>query len=258
MPGDIQLNASLPDASIGYSLLGQCDTVIHLVTHPQAYTMKLLLTSNGLITPTIQAMFYSLIGKPPSEIRALFVPTAADPESDKDFVVSARSRLTASVGRVIEFDIATATPEQFTTALENVDVLYVNGGNTFYLLHMARTIGMASAVARFLARGGLYCGSSAGSILATPSIEVALLKGYDDPTIVPHASLEGFRLVPFFVFAHYSAQWKELVAKEIVRLDSPLIALRDCDAIAVSGSDYTLINQDHLLPLPSVSYVPEV
>ena len=51
------------------------------------------------------------------------------------------------------------------------DVIYVCGGNTFKLLHYARESDFKSTLQKFIEKGGLYIGISAGTNLVTPTIE---------------------------------------------------------------------------------------
>ncbi len=54
--------------------------------------------------------------------------------------------------------------------LDDIDAVYVCGGNTAYLLSRVREAGMDAALQAFLARGGVYVGVSAGSAIAAQNL----------------------------------------------------------------------------------------
>ena len=68
----------------------------------------------------------------------------------------------------------------------------------------------------------VFCGSSAGAIVAGSSIDTACWKGWDDPSIIPGRenyddwkSVPGLSLVGGFAFfPHYSAEWMPLVEEK--------------------------------------------
>ena len=198
--------------------------------------MKLLLTSSGISTPELQERFLSLVGKPRTKIQALFIPTAADPEPVKDFVLQARTELCEVCTSVSDVDLKECIGINWETLLKEIDVVFVNGGNAFYLLYWIRKSGFEAAVKDFLSRGGVYVGVSAGSIVASPSIDVANWKGYDDPKVVELPSLTAFGLVPFHIFVHYSDRWEALVRENRSSLKEELKILKDGEAIVVEAS----------------------
>lgn len=198
---------------------------------------KLLLTSSGLVTPALVDCFASLTGRPLGSVKSLFVPTAGDLEVDRGFVADARRELRALSAEVADLDFKVSSPEFVSKALETHDVLYVNGGNTFYLLYWALQARLFEALRGFFLRGGVYVGVSAGSILAGPTIETAGWKGCDDPSVVELASLNAGHLVPFYIFPHYSAKWESVVSESQPTLAGELVTLRDGEAIAIDGTE---------------------
>ena len=92
-----------------------------------------------------------------------------------------------SESHILELDSPTILSDrEITSALENSQIVYVDGGNTFYLqYHMIRT-GFWTAMKQHLKATAncIYIGASAGAIVAGNSIETAYWKGWDDPTVV--------------------------------------------------------------------------
>lgn len=84
-------------------------------------------------------------------------------------------------------------------ALEEAEVLFVGGGNTFRLLRAIQRRGLLEPVRRRVAEGSLsYLGSSAGTNHACPTIRTT-----NDMPIVQPDSFEAFNLVPFQINPHY-------------------------------------------------------
>ncbi len=196
--------------------------------------MKLLLTSEGLTTEAIQQKFLSLVGKPAHEITVAFIPTAAGTEEDASWIEFNKQPLdNLGVKTVDDIDLREYAGEALYDQLSKYDVIWVNGGNTFYLMYWIRRSGFDSVIRRLLAEGKMYVGVSAGSIVTGPSIEVASWKGYDDPSVVELADYSGLGLVPFQIFAHYGPEWQQLVDEHRASLKDNLMLLTDEQAIAI-------------------------
>jgi dipeptidase E len=84
-------------------------------------------------------------------------------------------------------------------AVEQAEVLFVGGGNTFRLVKRVQELGLLEPVRRRVLEGSLrYIGSSAGTNLACPTIRTT-----NDMPIVQPATFEAFGLVPFQINPHY-------------------------------------------------------
>src|SRR5258708_26719260 len=216
--------------------------------------MKLLLTSNGLTTPPIRQEFLRLVAKPINEITIAFILTAADPEPAEglfqkvidgvkywgDMAVKEASLQESK--KVNVNDIKKFAPQELLSVLEKYDVIWVNGGNTFYLLHWAKKSGFMKVIHQLLEKGKVYVGSSAGTILAGPTIEVAGWKGVDDPNIVELENLIALKLVDFHIFPHFAPFWKKIVEQETAKLKESFYILSNAQAISVEGKAVKLID----------------
>lgn len=93
-------------------------------------------------------------------------------------------------------------------------IIFVCGGNTFYLQKYARLARFEATVRQHLKNGGIYIGESAGSVLATPTTRLANSVA-PDPNEVGTIYFTGFNLVPFEIFPHYEMRYEaELQAYE--------------------------------------------
>jgi len=83
-------------------------------------------------------------------------------------------------------------------AIEQSEIIFVGGGNTFRLLHELQQKQLIEPIRRAVRAGTPYLGSSAGSIVACPS-----LKTTKDMPIIQPLSFEALSLVPFQISPHY-------------------------------------------------------
>ena len=115
--------------------------------------------------------------------------------------------------KMLELDSSTLSAGDIITALRQSNILYVAGGNTFYLQHhLLRSLFWPIFKDHIAtASNFVYVGASAGAIVAGNSIETAYWKGWDDPTAcgalteewTPERK-EGAKLVPDeSFFMHY-------------------------------------------------------
>src|SRR3989344_1967749 len=201
--------------------------------------MKLLLTSEGLTTPAKKEEFLKLVGKPPSQVSVAFIPTAAIPHDDNSWIQINKQPLTElSIKIVDEVDLKEYenASEKLYAKLKTYDVIWVNGGNTLFLLYWVKKSGLDHVIKKLLDEGKVYIGVSAGSMLACPTVEVATWKDIDYPTVVQLENNNALDLVDFFIFVHYEERWRALVEEKKHELSSCLIILRDDQAVLENGT----------------------
>ena len=85
-----------------------------------------------------------------------------------------------------------------TRAVGEAEVIFVGGGNTFRLLKGLHDHNLLEPIRQRVAAGVPYIGSSAGSIVACPT-----LKTTKDMPVVQPRSFEALGLVPFQISPHY-------------------------------------------------------
>lgn len=185
-----------------------------------------------------------ILPKPPNETKVAFVPTAASPYGFKWFLSDDLNALKNKGFDFKQVDIENKTEQELLKEFENIDVLLVGGGNTFYLLQEAKKSGFEKIVHKLLQKGVIYAGSSAGAILACPTIEPA--KEFDDPAEAPDLkSFAGLNLVDFIILAHFDEKKNkgeyENVVKRYGNLRYKFILLTDKQAIIVDGDKYKIV-----------------
>lgn len=109
------------------------------------------------------------------------------------------------------------------TALDDVDLLFIGGGNTFSLLDQVRRHGFVEPVRRFVASGGRLYGGSAGAILAGAEIGIAATEDAND---VGLTDLTGLALLgPYVVRPHATADQDAATRDYAATTGQPVIAI---------------------------------
>ena len=107
----------------------------------------------------------------PKKARVAFIPTAGDPYPEKPWIDADRKALERLEYDITDIDLKNATRELLKKELSGHDIIFVAGGNTTYLAQHSCISGFVDLIRDFLRQGKLYIGSSAGSILAGPTVE---------------------------------------------------------------------------------------
>jgi dipeptidase E len=200
---------------------------------------RLFLTSAGLPSETTE-YFLKLLNKNPKDTKLCFIATAADPSEDKWFVKKDIERLKELGFRITEIDLKQENENSLNKKLQDFDVIYVEGGNTFYLLKYVRESGFDKALDKFLKKGGIYVGVSAGAMIAGLNIESAEWKHLDRNT-VNLKDLTGLKLVPFVISVHIDEKNIGIIKNAAAKTDYPVVALTDKQAILAENDKRIIV-----------------
>lgn len=163
---------------------------------------SIILTSCGIIDEKFKEQFHKVIDI--NEIttkKILYITTASDGENAVDNSwMDEEYKTILDLGfkeeNIFEYKIG-----QRKIDINNFDIIYMIGGNTFYLMDMIRKYNFDKVIKRAIDNGIIYIGSSAGSIILGDSVEFALpfdennvnMKDFTglkiiDGIIIPHAN----------------------------------------------------------------------
>jgi len=183
----------------------------------------------------------------PSELTVAFIPTAADFDENKSYVNLDRNKLLELGFKVIDINIAGKIEKYLQKRLEKADIIFVSGGNTFYLLEKSISSGFDKIVKRLVERGVYYIGSSAGSVLAGRTIEhVKLL---DNAELASNLKIyDGLKLIDAMILPHYGNKKYEARMNQIVKnyaaQKNKIITLTDNQAVIVKDGKFRIISND--------------
>ncbi|MBP7875965.1 Type 1 glutamine amidotransferase-like domain-containing protein [Candidatus Woesebacteria bacterium] len=202
--------------------------------------MLILTSSNAFVAQH----FIQHLPKQPSEMRLTFIPTAAEVEKgDKQWLAEDRKPLVDAGFQVIDFTLTGKTKSEVQVMLEGSDVVFVAGGNTFFLLQEMRKSGFADLIKSYVDKGLIYGGSSAGSSAA--GIDISLSKELDDPALAPELTdYQGLELIDVAVFPHWGSEHfhnrYEKVMKAAYKKGLKIILLTDDQYLLVEDGRYTI------------------
>lgn len=118
------------------------------------------------------------------------------------------------------------------------DLIYLDGGNTYYFLHHLRRHGLLPLLKDYVREGGVLAGTSAGAIIMTPSIRTAGFPEFDkDDNYVGVEDLDSLGLVAFEFFPHFdsSKRYVEALKEESELVNVPIYAAPDGGGVHVFG-----------------------
>lgn len=211
--------------------------------------MKLLLTSGGLRNQKIIDAFLDLVGLPANEIKVAFVPTAQNVKSgDKSWVVDQLITLKKiGVGQIDIVDIAAIEKEIWLPRLKDSNVIYVNGGDTNYLMNCINQSGLKDEIAELL-KTRIYVGVSAGSYVATP--DTKFNRDHPDTRLIALGFVD-FGLVVHMNNQKFGATHTEKAIRQYVKGCPYLVyALDDQMAVKVNGDKTQIIGEGQFLTFP--------
>jgi len=198
------------------------------------------LTSNGIV-PEVKADFLAFLKKDPKGLKVAFIPTAADPEKDKSFVQYSIDQIEALGLVCTTVDLKGQTQATLKPILEKMDLIWVNGGNTFYLLDHIKKSGFDKLINPLLEKGKLYIGVSAGSCIACPDIEFVKWKELCDDDIIKSSDLTAFNFIQALIVPHYKPKNKSAAQQGANTTTLPVIALSDKQAIIVENKVWRIV-----------------
>lgn len=195
--------------------------------------MKLLLTSNGFSNKSITKTFINLFDKPAEKIHLIFIPTASRSDEEMTYVEESRQELIAlGINQISTLNLDHEIKKE---EIENSDVIYVCGGNTFYLLQKIQESGFGK-----LLRGyeGIYVGVSAGSIVVGPNIEVSAPWDENDVNLLDTTGLD---IVNFAVVPHYQRKDCSIVENLKKQAKYKIVTLTDKQAMLVVNNERKIV-----------------
>ena len=181
--------------------------------------------------------------------KILYIYTAGDKRLEAKWQKDDRRALVRDGFEVIDYTIVGKTKETIKKDLKKFEIVYVGGGNTFYLLEQIQQTKCAGLIRDFVNRGKIYISTSAGSVIAGPDIypvyqldrveEAPKLKGY-----------KGIGLVDFVVLPHWGKEdHKERYLNQRLaqnyNVKNKQILLNDYQYIEVRDDFYKIVEVKH-------------
>lgn len=198
--------------------------------------MKILLSSNMMIVKEY-IKENSKIG---------FIPTASELDDDRWYMEESRNNLKSMNFDVIDIEISKESKEEILDKFNNIDAIFVAGGNSFYLLQQLKLKDVLQELINF-ANNKIYVGSSAGACIACPSINY--VEKLNDKLKAPLLkNCNAMNLIDGYILPHYQseAKYTDLINEIIDEYQNlNFIPLTNEQAVIVNDrNDYQVVNTD--------------
>lgn len=200
----------------------------------------LLLTSSGT---QVKKEILKILPKPPSYLKIAHIITATNPIGrapwkDKD------ERVLKEMGFQIELlDIEGKTKPELEKLLADKDIIFVQGGDPYYLLNQVKKTGFDKVSKRLINNGVIYISVSAGTYIACPTMEMALWRKPNRPRYGLADNEPCMNLIPFLISVHYESKFKTAVKQGIKNTKYPVKILTDDQAILVKGNKIQIVGK---------------
>ncbi len=184
----------------------------------------------------------SLIKEELENKKVAFIPTASLREGYTGYVGSARKLFKKLGATLTELDISVADDATIQSVLENADVIYFTGGNSFFLMDQLRRTGTDERLKKELAKGKLMIGESAGAIICAPTIQY-IARMDEKPEDYAQEDDKGLHLIDFYVVPHYlTAPFKKITEKIVADFSGlNLCPIRNHQGIVIDGQTVKVI-----------------
>ncbi|MDT2813841.1 Type 1 glutamine amidotransferase-like domain-containing protein [Vagococcus carniphilus] len=141
-----------------------------------------------------------------------FFDTASQVEEYSEFKDEALALLEKLKMTVTIIDL---NQPDFKEQIKASDIIFVAGGNTFYLLQELRRSGADKLIEEHINSGKLYIGESAGSIIMSPDTDY--IKEMDEPEKAPQLkSTAAFNFVDIYPLPHMDNEYMKEAAQIIL------------------------------------------
>ncbi|MFA7300812.1 MAG: peptidase E [Candidatus Shapirobacteria bacterium] len=208
--------------------------------------MRLLLTSAGLSNLSITKAIEKLLGKPTKGVKLAFIPTAANVESgDKSWMIEDLNNFQKAGFQVDIVDISAISKDVWLPRLQEAEVLFLGGGNTFHLMHWVKQSGLQDELPALL-KTRVYAGISAGSCIAGPTIYNSVQNLFGEKYELEIK--DGLNLVNFQIIPHLNSLYFEKIRKENLEeaskeLKEPVYAIDDKSTVLVDGENVEVVSE---------------
>jgi len=191
---------------------------------------NIILTSCGIIDGKFKEQFYRIINKEEiKDKKVLYITTASDGENDSD-----KSWMDEEYETILDLGFSKENIYEFKIGQKEInindfDVIYMMGGNTFYLMDMIRKYNFDTVIKKAMDNGIIYIGSSAGSIILGNSVEYAL--PFDENN-VDLKDFSGLRIIDGIIIPHANRKEK-FISKVKENIGEKLFLLYDENGIII-------------------------
>ncbi len=177
--------------------------------------------------------------------RITYIP-ACSYDSERDFLDYVSSFSPLNIYQFIYLPIDRPAGNVLIREAFNNDIIFLSGGNTYYFLKHLRRNGFLPLLKKFVERGGVLSGLSAGAILMCPTIRSAGYPHFDcDENEDNIRNFRALNLLKFEFFPHYrnSSRYDNVLKEESLKVKTPIYALPDYHGMVIDGAQTTFFGR---------------
>lgn len=201
--------------------------------------MKLFLTSYFKCVAPLITKYIQCEGK-----KVVFITTASKYEK-VNFYVKADKNALLKLGFIVEeLDVSVEEAVEIQEKIKACDCVFVEGGNTFYLLQELKRSGADKMILDHIQNNKMYIGVSAGSMVISKNIEY--VKHMDDPTCALElkGDYSSLGAINFCIVPHYLNPPFKKAADRIIKEYTNCLTLypiSNNQAVVVDGGKIEMI-----------------
>lgn len=205
--------------------------------------MKLVLYSGGLEKDnrSLDRSFVDLLHKKNPVIT--FIPSSSY-LSEHEFKAFVKHYSKYKISRFIHFPVDVPFDRIMFQEVMRSDAIHLSGGNTFYFLNSLRKAKLLPEIRKYVEKGGVLTGLSAGAILMTENIDMAAYPEFDrDENFVNLKNLSALHLLNFAFFPHFknSARYDAVFRRYSRAKKKVIYACPDGAGIVVNGDEIKFV-----------------
>lgn len=211
--------------------------------------MKLLLTSAGISNKSIVDALLSLTKKSFAKLNLVIIPTALNIEDGGkewfiDDLVNCQKLGFKSIDIV---DISALPKDVWLSRLKQADILFFEGGNTFYLMYWLKKSGLDKLLPKLL-ETKVYIGVSAGSMVACKHLGLSTSKRLYNEDVEENYEDEGLNFVDFLIMPHLNSSYFTNVRLDKLKkiadeIGETFYAIDDDTAIKIDDEKMEIISE---------------
>lgn len=184
-----------------------------------------------------------ILPAPPNMLKVAFIMTAKKPrlKEDPDYVFEDKIWMEKMGFDVEMIDIEGKEYQEIRNELIGKDIIFVKGGNTYYLMKAMHECNFVQVIRELLDAGLIYIGESAGSIVCGPDIQPA---GWvNDENNVNLKDLNGLFLVDFGIVVNFDDKMTEKMGRGIMMAPYKVKFLHDWEALFIRDNKVEVLSR---------------
>lgn len=178
--------------------------------------------------------------------KVLYISTASKVEEYTGYIDEGKQALKKLGFKIEDLDIAKNSESIVLAKIAKAELLFIAGGNTFYLLQELKNKHLLQLVRERINKGLPYIGESAGAIILTPDIEYN--KIMDSLNVAPVLTdYSALNIINFYVLPHYIEEpFIETVQETFKTYKNKLdlIPINNNEAIIVTDTGFRIMGRE--------------